>query len=178
MSFIVPSCRLTQSRLRTVAAVMDRAATAAVIIDRAANARSALKILEGSHDLLHIGLHPPPRPGESPPLPRNPSVPAFCASFALIPFHPIATRARGAELVRTALVQALTRVVMGVRARAWGSGRVRRAMCEPQVEGAADAPAAAIEDVGVDHGRGHVAVAEELLDGADVIAGLQEVCGE
>ena len=30
----------------------------------------------------------------------------------------------------------------------------------------------------VDHGRGNVAVAEELLDGADVVAALEEVRGE
>jgi hypothetical protein len=31
------------------------------------------------------------------------------------------------------------------------------------------------QDVGVDHGRRHVAVAEELLDGADVVTALQKV---
>jgi hypothetical protein len=34
------------------------------------------------------------------------------------------------------------------------------------------------EDVGVDHGRGHFAVAEELLDGADIVTALQKVGGE
>lgn len=37
---------------------------------------------------------------------------------------------------------------------------------------------AVAEDVGVDHGRRHVAVAEELLDGADVVTALQQVGGE
>lgn len=46
------------------------------------------------------------------------------------------------------------------------------------VEGAADAEGAAVEDVGVDHGGGDVAVAEQLLDGADVVAGFEEVGGE
>ena len=43
------------------------------------------------------------------------------------------------------------------------------------VEGASDAEWAAVQDVRVDHGGGHVAVAEELLDGPDVVAGLEEV---
>jgi hypothetical protein len=43
------------------------------------------------------------------------------------------------------------------------------------VEGAADAERAAVEDVGVDHGGGDVAVTEELLDGAYVVAGFKEV---
>ena len=46
------------------------------------------------------------------------------------------------------------------------------------VGGAQDAGGAAVQHVGVDHGGGHVAVAEELLDGADVGAVLQEVGGE
>ena len=40
------------------------------------------------------------------------------------------------------------------------------------VGGAQDAGGAAVEDVGVDHGGGDVAVAEEFLDGADVGAVL------
>lgn len=43
---------------------------------------------------------------------------------------------------------------------------------------AEDAAAAAVEDVGVDHRRADVAMAEELLDGADVVPILQEMCGE
>jgi hypothetical protein len=46
------------------------------------------------------------------------------------------------------------------------------------VEGAFDAEAAAVEDVGVDHGGGDVAVAKEFLDGADVVAGFEKVGGE
>ena len=43
------------------------------------------------------------------------------------------------------------------------------------VEGAPNRDAAAFQDVGVDHGRGHFAVAEELLDGPDVIAAFEEM---
>ena len=47
------------------------------------------------------------------------------------------------------------------------------------VVGAADAAAAdLVEDVGVDHGGGDVAVAEELLDGADVVAVGEQVGSE
>ena len=46
------------------------------------------------------------------------------------------------------------------------------------VEGAADAPRAAIQDVGVDHRRGHVCVAEQLLDGADVVAVFEQMGGK
>ena len=38
------------------------------------------------------------------------------------------------------------------------------------VQGTADTAAASVQDVGVDHGRAHVAVAEQFLDGADVVA--------
>lgn len=41
------------------------------------------------------------------------------------------------------------------------------------VEGAADAEAAAIEHVGVDHGGGHVGVTEKLQDGSYVVARLE-----
>jgi hypothetical protein len=48
-----------------------------------------------------------------------------------------------------------------------------------RVEGAADASAACpLQDVGVNHRGLDVGVPEELLDGADVIAVLEEVCGE
>ena len=40
---------------------------------------------------------------------------------------------------------------------------------------AADAECPAIEDVQVDHRRGYVAVAEQLLNRADVVSGLQQV---
>ena len=33
----------------------------------------------------------------------------------------------------------------------------------------------AVEDVGVDHGGGDIAVTQELLDSADVVAGFEEV---
>ncbi len=47
------------------------------------------------------------------------------------------------------------------------------------VVGAADAAAAdLVEDVGVDHGGGDVAVAEELLDGTDVVAISEQVGGK
>jgi hypothetical protein len=40
------------------------------------------------------------------------------------------------------------------------------------IGGAEDAGGASVEDMGVDHGGGDVAVAEEFLDGADVVAVL------
>jgi hypothetical protein len=46
------------------------------------------------------------------------------------------------------------------------------------VEGAADGSCAAVEDVGVNHRGGDVVVAEELLDGADVVTGLEEMGGK
>jgi hypothetical protein len=42
----------------------------------------------------------------------------------------------------------------------------------------ADTTATSIEDVGVDHGRLDVGVAQELLDGPDVVAGVEKVRGE
>lgn len=44
--------------------------------------------------------------------------------------------------------------------------------------GAPDAPTAAVEDVGVDHGGAYVALAEQLLNGADIVAVLQKMGGE
>ena len=44
--------------------------------------------------------------------------------------------------------------------------------------GALDAVAVAIENVGVDHGGLELGVAEELLDGSDVVAGEEEMGGE
>ena len=41
-----------------------------------------------------------------------------------------------------------------------------------------DGEAAALEDVGVDHGGFDILVAEQFLDGADVVAILQKVGGE
>src|SRR5262245_43355879 len=46
------------------------------------------------------------------------------------------------------------------------------------IQRAEDATATPVEDVGVDHGGIHVGVAEQLLNGADVVALLQEVSGE
>ena len=46
------------------------------------------------------------------------------------------------------------------------------------VEGAADGVGAALEDMGVYHGGADVFVAEEFLDGADVVAAFQQVGGE
>ena len=43
---------------------------------------------------------------------------------------------------------------------------------------AGDAEGASVEDVGVDHCRLEVAVAEQLLDGADVRSVLEQVAGE
>ena len=46
------------------------------------------------------------------------------------------------------------------------------------VERAAHAEAAAVQDVRVDHGRADVLVAQQLLDGPDVVPGLEQVRGE
>ena len=52
------------------------------------------------------------------------------------------------------------------------------AACWLPVEGTADATGAPIEHVGVDHRRADVIVAEQFLDGADVVAVFEQVCGE
>jgi hypothetical protein len=46
------------------------------------------------------------------------------------------------------------------------------------VQGAWNALAALLQDVGVDHGGGHIVVPEQLLNGADVGAALQQVGGK
>ena len=46
------------------------------------------------------------------------------------------------------------------------------------IEGAAGTQTALVEDVGVDHCRPDVAMAEKLLDRSDVGSGLQQVRGE
>jgi hypothetical protein len=46
------------------------------------------------------------------------------------------------------------------------------------IQRAADAAAAAIQDVRVDHGRPDVAMAEQFLDGADVVAVFEQVRGK
>jgi hypothetical protein len=55
---------------------------------------------------------------------------------------------------------------------------VIRVAAGESVEGASDRERAAVEDVGVDHGGGDIPMAEELLDGADVVASIQQVGGE
>jgi Phage integrase, N-terminal SAM-like domain len=57
-------------------------------------------------------------------------------------------------------------------------GESRRSDGGKAVGGAQDAGRAAVEDVGVDHGGGDVAVAEKFLDGSDVGAVFQQVGGE
>jgi len=47
-----------------------------------------------------------------------------------------------------------------------------------RVKRAADTLAPAVEHMGVDHGGAHVLVAEQLLDGTDVVACLQQMSGE
>jgi hypothetical protein len=50
-----------------------------------------------------------------------------------------------------------------------------------EVEPVQRAPHAAtspVQHVGVDHGRSYAPVAQELLDGADVVAILEKMCGE
>ena len=59
---------------------------------------------------------------------------------------------------------------------------MRRWSCHPPfdlaVEGAAHGAWAAVEDVGVDLQGLDVLVAEQFLDGADVVAGFKEMGGE
>lgn len=43
-------------------------------------------------------------------------------------------------------------------------------------QGTADPSPAAVEDVGLDHGRLHAPVTEQFLDGANVIAVLKQSC--
>ena len=56
-----------------------------------------------------------------------------------------------------------------------GPGSRRRAEDEGRIEWAQDASSTSIEHVGVDHGRADVRVAEQLLDGAEVVARLQQM---
>ncbi len=46
------------------------------------------------------------------------------------------------------------------------------------IQRAAHRPAAAVEDVGVDHRGADVFVTQEFLDGADIVAILQKVSGK
>jgi hypothetical protein len=46
------------------------------------------------------------------------------------------------------------------------------------VQGTRNALATLLQDVGVDHGGGHIMVPEQVLNSADIGAALQQVCGE
>jgi hypothetical protein len=48
----------------------------------------------------------------------------------------------------------------------------------PAVGGAADGEAATVQDVSVDHGRRHVLVPQQLLNGPDVVPVLEKMGGE
>jgi len=52
------------------------------------------------------------------------------------------------------------------------------AQSERAIEGTLDAKGAAAEDMGVNHRGAYILVAEELLDGSDVGARLEQVGGE
>ncbi len=43
---------------------------------------------------------------------------------------------------------------------------------------APDTSRAAVEDMGIDHRRLHVAMTQKLLDGSHVIAAFEQVCGK
>ena len=58
-----------------------------------------------------------------------------------------------------------------------GSGVLNRTVSR-EVERAPDAEGTGLEDVGIDHGGADVLVAEEGLDGADVVTGFEEMGGE
>ena len=55
---------------------------------------------------------------------------------------------------------------------------VAGSMSEQAIERAAHGEAALFEDMGVDHGCFDILVTEQFLDGADIVAILQEVGGE
>jgi hypothetical protein len=59
-----------------------------------------------------------------------------------------------------------------------GEGRLRGGVGVQGVGGAQHAPAAGAEDMDVPHGGREVAVAEEILDGPDVEAVLDQVGGK
>ena len=46
------------------------------------------------------------------------------------------------------------------------------------IERASHAESASVQYVGIDHGRGHVAVAEQFLYGPNVLAGVEQVSRE
>ena len=43
------------------------------------------------------------------------------------------------------------------------------------IQGASDGKGSPVEDVRIDHGGGDVPMAEELLDGSDIVSALEEV---
>jgi len=57
-------------------------------------------------------------------------------------------------------------------------GRPRKKSNTEVVQGARNALATLLQDVGVDHGGGHIVVPEPWLNGADVGAALKQVRGE
>jgi hypothetical protein len=63
--------------------------------------------------------------------------------------------------------------------RHWGggSGHVTD-LSSQEIERATDAQGALVEDVSVDHGGADVLVAQEFLDGPDVLARFEQVRGE
>ena len=67
---------------------------------------------------------------------------------------------------------------MGGERLAVGSGQLAVISGGLGVEGRFDGEAAEFHNVGVDHGGFDVFVAEEFLDGSDIVAGLEEVGGE
>ena len=59
-----------------------------------------------------------------------------------------------------------------------GDPRLVGASLHEQVGRGSDGARTAIQDVRVDHGRRHVTMTEQLLDGLDVVPVLQQVGGE
>ena len=59
-----------------------------------------------------------------------------------------------------------------------GRWRIPAAVPGDSVEGAQDSHAASVEDMGIEHRSADTCVAEELLDGSNVVAVLQEVGGK
>jgi hypothetical protein len=58
------------------------------------------------------------------------------------------------------------------------TGQESGGLLEEVVKGISDAESPSVKDVGVYHRGGHAAVAEELLDRADVVSRLKQMCGE
>jgi hypothetical protein len=78
-----------------------------------------------------------------------------------------------------ALEQALALGLQGVAPGAEDVPQVARQRAQTAlVQRAGHAAAALVQNVGVDHGRADVGVAEQLLHGADVVAAFQQVGGE